>query len=163
MPRFNLPGKPPPGRGSGLGGTHVFLTFRTHFQRRKPIAPTLPLLIATLFEQPFLERGHPFSHLEVSWVLPPGHLAIPPQVLFPAFESGARFHLEERSARQSVNGVIREVRFIGFRRIFSEALQHQFGAGDPSRPTDGQRDLGAVSKPSMTPTRIDSARDTQRW
>ena len=53
-------------------------------------------------------------------------LAIPPQVPSP-FENNVRFNLETNTATQGINGVVREVRFIGLKRFFSEALQGHVG------------------------------------
>jgi outer membrane protein insertion porin family len=50
-------------------------------------------------------------------------LAIPAQLLSSSFESSVQFQLDKGTAAQPVDRVIREVRFVGLRRIFPEALQ----------------------------------------
>lgn len=73
-------------------------------------------------------------------------LAIPPQVS-PSFESNVRFNLERNTATQAINGVVREVRFIGLKRIFSEALQAHIKSrvGDPLDQRIVQRDVRALA------------------
>jgi outer membrane protein assembly factor BamA len=74
-------------------------------------------------------------------------LAIPPQLLSPSFESGIRFQLNKGTATQPVNGIIREVRFAGLNRIFSEGLQGHINsrAGDPADQRMVEHDVRALA------------------
>ena len=74
-------------------------------------------------------------------------LAIPPQVLSPSLESGVRSRLEKGRATQTVNGIIRDVRFVGLQRIFSEALQGHIDSrvGDPLIQRTVERDVRALA------------------
>jgi len=73
--------------------------------------------------------------------------AIPPQLLSSSFESGVRFQLNKDTATQPVNGIIREVRFVGLKRIFSEALQGHINShvGDPLDQRMVERDVRALA------------------
>ena len=74
-------------------------------------------------------------------------LATPPQLLCSSFESNARFRLDTDRAAQPIEGVIREIRFIGLKRIFSEALQQHINShvGDPIDQRVVERDVRALA------------------
>ena len=73
-------------------------------------------------------------------------LAIPPQVSSRSFRSGVLSRLDKGTATQTVNGIIREVRFVGLKRIFSEALQGHINSqvGDPLNQRTVERDVRAL-------------------
>jgi len=74
-------------------------------------------------------------------------LAIPPHVMSPSLESGVRSQPEKGTETQRVNGIIREVRFVGLKRIFSEALQEHINSrvGDPLIQRTVERDVRALA------------------
>ncbi|PYU22648.1 MAG: hypothetical protein DMG32_17760 [Acidobacteria bacterium] len=74
-------------------------------------------------------------------------LATPPQRLSSSFESNVRFRLDTGAAAQPIDGVIREIRFVGLKRIFSEALQRHINSrvGEPIDQRVVERDVRALA------------------
>jgi outer membrane protein assembly factor BamA len=74
-------------------------------------------------------------------------LAIPPQVVSPSFESGVQSPLEKGTAKSTANGIIREVQFVGLKRIFCETLQGHISShvGDALNQRTVERDVRALA------------------
>jgi outer membrane protein assembly factor BamA len=74
-------------------------------------------------------------------------LAIPSQVLSPPFERDGQARLEKNTPIQTINGIIREIQFIGPKRMFSEAAHPHINSrvGDPLDQRIVERDVRALA------------------